>query len=582
MSHRPKGARRLPALCLVIVSSLAMACAGQSPARTGAEAAPTPAPAAAATPAEPRAAKAPAITASGAPQPKGFDFPGEPEDGKWLVDPEGRRYFVHEVAKIPGTYLLTDEAHVKFWMTPPFELVRQDEHSFYVKMYGTDGSAVTTPPAPAGPSPELVATYEPKTPEADALSFVRWDEGLPTHGQWRQRFHVVDVNGDGKLDIVHGPARKGGTSPAIFLGEGNGHWHRWSGLELPPLDLDYGDATAADFNGDGVMDLAFASHLKGITVVVGDGTGGFRAWGPSAAIDGEVRKITGAGFNSRALEVVDWNRDGRPDLMALGEGPSLAVTKSDESASYRQGARGPVLFLNQGDGTWHVQGSSGRSFGDALVIGRFNDADRLDVVAASASVGHQGLLYRGRDDGHLEETTIEGLRPASTFRAVSAADFDGDGREDLAVGYSSDELGEWWTGVDVLLARPDGHWERRPLGAEKSQSGVWGLDAGDLDGDGAADLVASTGDAQLWVFRGDGKGSFTRETSPELMVKELVGCTGYHVALADLDGDGAAEVVVSFAGEAQGGMGTALGLTPPSCSSGGALRAWKATRAGGR
>lgn len=49
--------------------------------------------------------------------------------------------------------------------------------------------------------------------------------------------------------------------------------------------------------------------------------------------------------------------------------------------------------------------------------------------------------------------------------------------------------------------------------------------------------------------------------------------------LADLDGDGAAELIAEYAGEATvSPMGTVI----DNCKSGGSLRAWKAARLGGR
>jgi len=49
--------------------------------------------------------------------------------------------------------------------------------------------------------------------------------------------------------------------------------------------------------------------------------------------------------------------------------------------------------------------------------------------------------------------------------------------------------------------------------------------------------VALTSTGETWVFLGDGKGWFTREAATGIP-PYAGGCTGYHVRLADLDGDG--------------------------------------------
>ena len=79
--------------------------------------------------------------------------------------------------------------------------------------------------------------------------------------------------------------------------------------------------------------------------------------------------------------------------------------------------------------------------------------------------------------------------------------------------------------------------------------------------------TGQTGAGKSLVYLGDGKGGFTREQGAEV---GETGCRGYHVELADLDGDGAAEVVAGFAGE-----GSEL-LGGETCPAGGSLRAWKA------
>lgn len=591
MSDGLSRARRgfLPALCFASLLALAAGCTPKAPATTGAGATAKTDPQATAAdkPAEPAAAEpAPAEPAASQAQqrPKGFDFPSAPADGNWLVDDQGRRYFVHEVAKIEGTYeRMFNNTRVKFWWTPPFELVREDESSFFVKIFGVGDPVAPAARPTAATAEQVAASYKASTGESDRLRFISWSQGLPTRGQWRQGFDVKDVDGDGNLDIVHGPPRKGGAAPAIFLGDGKGRWKRWTSIRLPAeLQLDYGDAAAADFNGDGAMDLAFASHLRGIKVLVGDGKGGFKPW--SQGIDFQMPGEGGGKpvFSSRAIEVVDWDRDGRPDILALGEGPTMATRRATD-ASYSKGSRGAVLYLNQGDGTWLRREAAGNSFGDALAVGDLNGDDRPDFVTASASQGNQKLLNLGLEDGTWQETSLAVARPSATFRGVAAADFNGDGREDVAVGYTSFEAGVWRTGVDVLQARADGSWERRPLGVEENSDGIWALDGGDLDGDGAADLVALTGGGAVWVFLGDGKGSFTREASAETALAELSGCKGYHVRLEDLDADGAAELIAEFAGEGEELFGTSQRRGGDDlCPSGGSLRIWKGQKQVGR
>jgi hypothetical protein len=128
--------------------------------------------------------------------------------------------------------------------------------------------------------------------------------------------------------------------------------------------------------------------------------------------------------------------------------------------------------------------------------------------------------------------------------SVAAADFDGDGRADLAVAYTSFELATWRSGVDVLLSRPGGRWERHALFAAETRKGPVALAAGDLDGDGHQDLVALTATGETLVFLGNDKGSFTREKTPPPAYPGA--CRAAHVELADLDGDGRDEVVASF------------------------------------
>jgi hypothetical protein len=566
MSEGPSLARSAGRLLAASGFAVLAACAQQPRAAVPAEAAPTPTPAA-----QPAAAPAQA-----APTP---EFVFEPPDGKWLVDAQGRQYFLWEIPKIEGWYRWLDpektRVQVQYGMT--FDVASHDDKNFQVKIYKTDKAASAPLPSkePTAQEKEAVAaTYRSSTGSADRLVLEAFGKGLPDRGQWRNGFKVADMNGDGNPDIVHGPARKSLGGPVIFLGDGKGGWRRWSGLRFPPLAYDYGDVAVADFNGDGKPDLALANHLRGLIALVADGSGGFTEWGKGLdfQVPGQEGADAGGGFSSRTLEAADWNGDGRPDLIALGEGPRMAASAGPGGGgrvATAGTAYGVKVYLNQGDGTWVAANESSRLFGDDLAVADFTNDGHLDMILGTSVLGEEEILrIGGAEGGGWAKADLPGLRPTSYVGAVDVADLNHDGKLDLAVGYLSREAGEWRTGIDVFLAQAGGGWDRKGVAAIEGRPWLTALDSGDLDGDGKLDLAATTGEGEVWIFLGKGDGSFAREEAPEIVTQ--AGCRGYDVHLTNLDADPADELVAEFAGEP-----SAL-FAPTQCLTEGGMGAWKA------
>ncbi len=503
----------------------------------------------------------------------------EPPDGKWLVDEQGRQYYLDEIPKAEGWYRwLNDEktkVQVQYGMI--FDVASYDEDSFQVKVYKVDAAAAA-PPAPSAPSKQeletVAATYRNATGTVDRLTLVPFGNGLPDRGQWRNGFKIADMNGDGHPDIVHGPARKSLGGPVIFLGDGKGNWKRWSGVRFPPLAYDYGDVAVADFNGDGRLDLALAVHLRGVIALVSDGNGGFAEWGKGLDFEVPGQGGDAGGFSSRTLEAADWNGDGRPDLVSIGEGPRMAGNLSPGAGGRVAAgqAYGALVYLNQGDGSWVRKdelSNTSKLFGEDLAVADFTNDGRLDMILGSSVFGETDILRIGGTDAVGTKAVLPGLRPSSYVGAVDVADFNGDGRQDLAVGYLSREAGVWRTGIDVFLGRADGGWDRKGAAVVEGRPWLTALDSGDLDGDGKLDLAATTGEGEVWILLGKGDGSFEQEKSPEIPVKP--GCRGYDVKLENLDSDPADELVAEFAGE------PSAMFAPTQCLSEGGMGAWKAT-----
>jgi len=531
--------------------------------------------------------QAPALAASGKPEDQapaqeqpaateGEEAAGEP----WLVDEKsGREYRIEKLPKIEGTYKWKDEHHVLFPAGAILEVVKHDDRWFWVKHYKPTRPQPRKP-TKVGPTEEelekAAANYRTDTGEVDRLRFETFEKGLPQAGQWRSGFDLADMNGDGHLDIVFGPARKGRSLPNVFLGDGAGNWRFWREARFPPLPYDYGDAEAADFNGDGHMDVAFGIHMRGMAVLISDGESGFTPWSSGIALDQPNEPGSGGAFSSRAIAATDWNRDGRLDLIAVGEGPK----------SVRRGAPGPLtesrgflVYFNRGDGSWEPwfpqEPTGGRpTFGEDFAVGDLNRDQRLDIVSSSSQMANPGILHIGTEDGMVATESFASMRPRALISAVALAELNGDEYGDLVISYLNAELGIWRTGIDIVYGGADLSWTRKPLVAEESRKGVSALATGELDGDGHPDLVALTGEGEVWVFLGDGQGFFVRETPADL-TQPVRGCRGYGLRLADLDHDGRDELIASFAGEG-GGIPLDPSLTVPGCPGQGNLRVWKA------
>lgn len=506
----------------------------------------------------------------------------EGEKVEWLTDDQGNKYRVQKLEKgVEGRdWIWVGENRVQVRYGIQYDIVSHDADSFSIKLYERINAEVKSPAqlererkereaALQKRREEVLASYEVDLATSDRLRLEPFDEGLPDQGQWRNGFDLGDMNGDGHVDIVFGAARKSYPArPNIFLGNGEGQWWQWREARYPSLPFDYGDAAVADFNGDGHLDLALGIHLKGILVMVGDGQGKFTPWSMGIGLEVPGQGGDASTFSSRALEVADWNGDGKVDLLALGEGPK-GIARVVAGEGQLKTANGPVFFMNNGNGSWRVQGQPSKIFGDAVSMGDFNGDGRADFVTSSNSANHSIVNIGDGEEGWITHP-VAAARPRSYMRAVASGRLDGDEIDDLVVGYVGRELKVWRSGVDLYFGTRDLEWKRQPLFVAEGKQGIYGLATGDLDGDGHRDVAVATGNMEVLLYLGDGSGTFTREESTELP-EPIQGCRGYGLRLQDLDGDGRDELIVGFAGERGGGA--SLGGTV-GCPQGGSVRAW--------
>jgi hypothetical protein len=285
-----------------------------------------------------------------------------------------------------------------------------------------------------------------------------------------------------------------------------------------PAGSSPGAVTSADFNGDGVPDLAIID-AQGATVFVllGNGDGTF----PPAIVtpitaEGPYRMVTG-----------DFNGDGIPDLAYLSY--SADLTSTDVS-----------ILLGNGDGTFTAGASytAGSLIGEArlFAVADFNQDGILDLAIPNAGANSMTILL-GNGDGTFTQTRTS---PPTGDQPEGAAvgDFNGDGIPDLAV----TDTGS--ASVTILLGNGDGTFTSStfPEGADYLQDPI-GIAAADFNGDGIPDLTVETatvngGPNRVLIFIGKGDGTFT--STGQLLAEGV--CE--QVVLADFNGDGIPDIAI--------------------------------------
>ena len=327
---------------------------------------------------------------------------------------------------------------------------------------------------------------------------------------------VGDLDGDGRPEVVLLSA----INPEVcWLSSADGSYARRGSL---PVEEGSDALRLLDADRDGALDLAYlwtGPAGGGLVIRFGDGRGGFAGREPLELA------IPGVPFD---LEVADVDRDGAEELLIAesGGGRLLVVETGNAqdgapmlrvSSSYQAGAGVGALIA--------VRGPDGQFAGVAMA--RADQEGRFGAVLLTPTGGASWV----------ELGFLTTPRPPEDF---ASADFDGDGRDDLAIlmqGPHDNAPGS----VLVALAPSDGEQGFRLQPERLTGPKPFHLAGGDLDGDGCAELFASSQYAnRITTFRG--QPSRTGALLPSYDLGAHRGCM--NLAVADLDGDGDLDLLV--------------------------------------
>ncbi|MCL5745876.1 MAG: VCBS repeat-containing protein, partial [Acidobacteria bacterium] len=262
-------------------------------------------------------------------------------------------------------------------------------------------------------------------------------QGEPARG-----FAAADLNGDGAIDLV------AGQESSVLLLPGNGAGNFCYGGEFATGSIPNG-IVVADFNNDGIPDLATANYPNSddLSILLGTGAGTFQS---------KIRVLASVGpYSDRpyALAAGDFDRDGKLDLAVAADG--IAILLGNGDGTFAKGAGIPddsspmsmavgdldgdgfpdivagdyyggriSVALNNGDGTFRTVRpltAIGDVFG--LALADLNGDSSLDVIASSYS-SQSALIALGGSAGTFQAPVYLGyfdnalLRPFGQDLAV--------------------------------------------------------------------------------------------------------------------------------------------------------------------
>jgi hypothetical protein len=332
---------------------------------------------------------------------------------------------------------------------------------------------------------------------------------------------VLDFNRDGNLDLAVSMRNQNKTW--VLLGSPGGSL---SPGPFQAVGTGPRDVAAGDVNRDGWPDLVTADSGAPGTASVLTNTGGMTPVLNSAST------VATGGIPTR-VALVDLDHDSVLDLAALDDSATGRV------ASFRGLKTGPPWFDTAACvpcSVSFVPGAGPRG----LAVGRITADGRTDLLTALSGPG-QLVVVENQSGTPCARSSFAGAPrsyaagngPVST----AAADFNRDGRQDLAVVTANEPF--------LRILRNDNAKFTIANTFGPLPSPPTAVAAGDLNVDGRADVVVARGDpgpGLVEVFLDDGLGGFASSAV------QSIGSNAVAVAIGDFDGDGDPDVAAAMMG----------------------------------
>jgi hypothetical protein len=352
-----------------------------------------------------------------------------------------------------------------------------------------------------------------------------WDLAFSPYPTYQQgvRVAVGDVNGDGRNEIVTAPGKSAFTELRVF----NGQTFQQLGTLLPFKDaVWYAGAYVAtgDTNGDGRaevvegLDAGCCTTLHVLDAVSGDDLSGFFPYGDHSEVGARVASG-------------DLSGDGKAELLAVPLG-------STRISAFAPSGGTPFRTIDAFGS--EVTGSV------SIAVGNVSGDSRAEIVVAAPTYSGAELKIIDAATGGTRSVSYPYGGESVSSVAVALGDVDGDGSLDIVLSAVTP------SGTEVKAVDADGVELNEFYVLDPAIVPGASLAAGDLDGDGKAEIVMGGGptnapwpptsngpDQRVAVFERDGTQVAEFTAYPGLFQG------GVRVALADVNGDRRPELITA-------------------------------------
>jgi len=377
----------------------------------------------------------------------------------------------------------------KWRCSPPYDCYSDDECGFG---YVCAGSCIESPPIPL-----------PGCEPPDGFG-TEWNLGdAPT------AFVLADLDGDLDLDLA--AAEPGSGSIEIALNDGAGNFILAGAFGVGPEGSGDLALAAGDLDGDGDLDLAVTRReADGVLRLLFNDGAVFTVGEPLPVAPLPVQVF-----------IADVNGDAALDLLTVSEGSQpLGVQLGDGTGKFSPAQPGTADAIDPR-----------ASVGDITLDGV------ADLLAPVANGGTFAAWAGG--DGPLLDSIHSFVAPNPAGMAVLSGDLDLQGLPDIVLVHPQDESGM----VHVWAGTGAAQWTFGRQRFTTSLPLTGGL-LGDLDILPGPSLLGATGQHNIVVLPGDGKGGFSCELNldiPGISAPALL-------AVADIDSDGRDDIIAGGLG----------------------------------